>query len=94
MAELILTGEETAAALWTDLDDAALGKLVKKKMAQITNAAKQLDRAMDMAAAMLLCCSAAEFNATELSVSIGGLTQAGRDFGDWKVVATKTPPQP
>lgn len=29
MAELILTDKEKAAALWSDLDDAALGKLVR-----------------------------------------------------------------
>ena len=29
MAELILTDEEKAAALWSDLDDASLGRLMK-----------------------------------------------------------------
>ena len=54
MAELILTEEEKAAALWSDLDDAALGKLVKKKIALLTSAAEQLDRVTTFAAAMLL----------------------------------------
>ena len=89
MAELILTDEEKAAALWSDLDDAALGKLVKK-IALLTSAAEQLDRVTTFAAAMLLCCAAAEQNASEIAMEIDGLTQAGRDFGDWKIVAVKT----
>lgn len=90
MAELILTEEEEAAALWSDLDDAALGKLVKKKIAVIAEAATQLDHVTTFAAAMLLCCAAAEQNAGEISLKIDGLTQGGREFGDWKVVAVKT----
>ena len=90
MAELILTDDEKAAALWSDLDDAALGKLVKKKIAFLTDAAAQLDRVTTFAAAMLLCCAAAEQNASEMALEIEGLTQEGREFGDWKVVAMNT----
>lgn len=89
MAELILTAEEKAAALWSDLDDAALGKLVKKKIALLTESAAQLDRVTTFAAAMLLCCSAAEQNVNEIALEIDGLTQEGRAFGDWRVVAMK-----
>lgn len=42
MAELILTNEEKAAALWSDLDDAALGKLVKNQIAFLSDSAAQL----------------------------------------------------
>lgn len=90
MAELILTDEEKAAALWSDLDDAALGKLVKKKIAFLTDAAAQLDRVTTFAAGMLLCCAAAEQGASEIALEIDGLTQAGREFGDWQIVAMKT----
>lgn len=90
MAELILTDEERAAALWSDLDDAALGKLVKKKIAFLTDAAAQLDRVTAFAAGMLLCCAAAEQGSSEIALEIDGLTQAGREFGDWKIVAIKT----
>jgi len=90
MAKLILTDDEKAAALWSDLDDAALGKLVKKKIASLTDAASQLDRVTTFAAAMLLCCAAAEQNASEIALEIDGLTQEGRELGDWKVVAMKT----
>lgn len=67
-----------------------LGKLVKKKISFLTDAAAQLDRVTTFAAAMLLCCAAAEQNAGELALEIDGLTQEGREFGDWKVVAMKT----
>ena len=89
MAELILTEAEKAAALWSDLDDAALGKLVKKNMATITKAAEQMDRTTLFSAALLICCGAAEVNAGKAEFDIEGVTQDGRDFGDWTVVATK-----
>ena len=92
MAELILTEEEKAAALWSDLDDAALGKLVRKKIILLSSAAEQLDRVTTLAAAMLLCCAAAEQNASKMALEIDGLSQAGREFGDWKVVAVKIDP--
>lgn len=92
MAQLILTEQEKAAALWSDLDDATLGKLVKKKMALITTSAEQLDLATTFSAAFLLCCAASENNANELTFDIEGVTQEDRDFGDWRVVATKLVP--
>jgi len=90
MAELILTDAEKAAALWSELDDAALGKLVKKKISLITSTAEQLDRITTLAAAMLLCCAASEQNASEISFEINGLIQDGRQFGNWKVMAIRT----
>lgn len=89
MADLILTEDEKAAALWSDLDDAALGKLVKKKMASLTTAAEQLNLTTTFAAALLVCCPAAEESATELRMELDGITQDGREFGDWLIVATK-----
>jgi len=89
MAELILSKKEKAAALWTDLDDASLGRLVKKKMAMVISAAEQLDRSTTFAATLLLCCAAAEQRASELVLDIDGVTQDGREFGDWSVVVTK-----
>ena len=92
MAELILTDAEKAAELWTDLDDQALGALLRKKLIQFKTAAEQMDRAIATTAALLLCCDAAEANATELTVTVDGVTQAGREFGDWQVVATRKTP--
>lgn len=92
MAELILTDAEKAAELWTDLDNAALGALLRKKLIVLKTAAEQMDRTFTMAAALLLCCDAAEAGATELTVSLESVTQAGRDFGDWQIVAVRKPP--
>lgn len=92
MAELILTDAEKAAELWTDLDDQALGALMRKKLIQFKTAAEQMDRTITMTAALLLCCDAAEAGATELTVSVEGVTQAGREFGDWQIVAVRKPP--
>lgn len=89
MAQLILTDEEKSAALWTDLDDASLGKLLKKKMALIKSSSDQLERVNTVAAAMLLCCFASENNAAEMILSLDGVTQAERDFGDWIVTVMK-----
>jgi hypothetical protein len=89
VAELVLTDAEKCAELWSDLDDQSLGALMRKKLVGLKSAAEQMDRAVTMAAALLLCCSAAEAGASELSLSIDGVTQAGRDFGDWQVVVRK-----
>jgi hypothetical protein len=59
MAQLIMTDAERAALLWTDLDDAALGALLRKKIAFLQTAAEQMDRTVTMAAGLLLCCAAA-----------------------------------
>ena len=92
MAELILTDEEKAAALWSDLDDAALGKLVKRKIALITGAAAQLDQATTFAAALMLCLDARQQNSNEIVFEIEGLVKNGEEIGDWRVIATKTTP--
>jgi hypothetical protein len=90
MANLILTEAEQQAALWTDLDDAALGALLRKKIAVLQTAAAQMDRTVTTAAALLLCCAASEAceaDRKSLVMTFLGLTQDGRDFGDWEVVA-------
>lgn len=71
MAELILTAEEKAAALWSDLDDASLGKFVKKLIVSITNASEQMDRTAVVSAAMLICCEAVEANADRVRFDTG-----------------------
>jgi len=90
MAELILTDDERAAKLWSDLDDAALGKVVKKKIAHLTGVAEQLDQITVSAAAILLCFAAIEQHASVVTIELDGLTQAGREFGNWKVVVMQT----
>lgn len=85
MADLILTDEEKAAALWTDLSDEALGRAVKARIARIADAATQSERMTTYAAALLLACSAAEMNAQKMTWNLEGVTQSGREFGDWVV---------
>lgn len=89
MAQLILTQAEQAAALWTDCDDAALGALLRKKIHFLQTSAQQMDRTVAMAASLLMCCHAAELNANELSFNLDGVTQEGRDFGNWTVTVTR-----
>lgn len=93
MAELILTEEEKAAALWSDLDDAALGKLVKRKIALITDVAKQLDQVTTFSAAVMLCLAAHEASAKEVAFEIDGLAKGEISIGDWRVVAVRMTPR-
>lgn len=53
MAELILTDEEKAADLWTDLDDAALGKMMRKRLHEIRDVANQEDKVYEVVAAFV-----------------------------------------
>lgn len=89
MATLVLTPEEQAAALWTDLDDASLGAMLRKKIAFIQSASHQMDRTVSTAAALLLCCDAAEVKADEMTMRFDGVTQGGRPFGDWVVTVRR-----
>lgn len=89
MAELLLTAAEKAALLWTDLDDASLGALLRKTLVQFQTATEQRDRAIPVAAALLLCADAFGAGATELTVDLDGVTLEGGDFGDWQVVARR-----
>lgn len=83
MAELILTEEEKAAALWSDLSDDAVGKLVKQRMAMITTLAQQNNQVIGMAAALLLICELVEVGADGMVMDIDGVTHQGREVGDW-----------
>jgi hypothetical protein len=91
MAELILTDAEKAAELWTDFDDAELGALMRKNLIRFKTAALQMDRAMATTCALLLCCDAADAGASELVLSLEGVTQGGHDFGEWTVTAKRKP---
>lgn len=89
MAELILTDAEKAAALWSDLDDAALGALVKRKISLITSCSEQLDRATTFSAAMMLCLAAKHAGTDRASFDIDGLTDAGQPLGNWRITAER-----
>lgn len=92
MAQLILSDAEKAAQLWTDLDDASLGAMLRKKLAVLDEAAMQMNMTFTVAAAMMVCCHAAETQSNELRIEVDGITQDGRAFGDWSVVATRKAP--
>ena len=89
MAELILTKEEQEAETWAELDDSALGKVIKKKLFNIRKASKEQKKMMSLAAALLLCNLAVDTNADELIETLEGLTIKGKPFGDWKVTVKR-----
>lgn len=89
MAELILTEEERAAALWSDLDDASLGRLLKKHISSFSNAAEQLERTTILAAALMLCCETAAQGSDTAVLDLDGVTDADREFGDWRITVAR-----
>ena len=88
MAELILT-EEEKGTLWSDLDDATLGKVVKKHISALTSASEQLERSTVVAAAIWMCAYVAENKKVGMSIDLEGVTDRDVDIGNWKVVIEK-----
>ena len=91
MATLILTPEEEAAALWSDLDDAALGKLLKKKISNIETSAAQLNLLTTLAAGIVLCVYADAMGAYEMDIELADDARDALEIGDWRVALTKLP---
>lgn len=91
MAELILTDKEKAAALWSDLEDAALGALVKRKISLIESCSEQLDQITPFSAAMMLCLAAQHAGADKASFDIDGLKKDGKALGNWRITAERVP---
>ena len=91
MATLILTPEEEAAALWSDLDDAALGRLVKKKISHIETSAAQLNLLTTLAAGIVLCVYADAMGAYEMDIELADDARDALEIGDWRVALTKLP---
>jgi len=89
MAELILTEAEKAATTWLELDDATIGKLVKKQALAIMDKSVEMEQITSTSAVMLLCGFAADMNADKSEYDIGGFTEAGESFGDWKVTVQR-----
>ncbi len=94
MAELILTEAEKAAATWAELDDEALGRVVKAGMFDVKKVADDDDKLLSLAAATMLCSIAAEANADRLSVTLEGLRTKDESMGDWEVMTCRTPLRP
>lgn len=91
MAELILTDEEKAAATWFELNDAAIGKIVKKTAIGLLDMADEQGRVWWFAAALLLVGKAADANAENMKVNVEGFSEAGIEMGDWQVSVTRLP---
>lgn len=89
MATLILTDEEKACAHWRDLDDAALGRMVKQLMSVVQTSAQEREVALASAAALHLVCQAGAAGADEIEVRLEGVTDSGAPLGDWLVMARK-----
>lgn len=89
MAELLLTDEEKEAATWFELDDAVLGKVVKRTAAGLIGHSRELDRVWWFAAAMLLCGMAHDQNAQKVVQSIEGFEEEGVPLGDWEVIVQR-----
>ncbi len=62
---------------------------LRKKLVVLRTAAEQMDRTIAIAAGLMLCCTAAEAGSDDITISLEGVTQAGREFGDWKIVAVR-----
>lgn len=85
MAELTLTEDEKKANSWLDLEDSALGKMVKATALQIKEGPENSERVWFMSAAILMCSLANDVNADTSKTDLKGLTHAGKPFGDWRV---------
>jgi|GEM_PF-3493872 len=84
MADLILTPEEKKAALWADLDDASLGRFLKKVMADLDTMSPAVeDKAIrNTAAGQLLVLEIFKSGFDQNTIKIGGVTQHGHEIGD------------
>lgn len=89
MAELILTEAEKAATTWLGLDDAALGKVVKKTALSLKEHSEEQQKLWWFAAALILCGMAADANATKLTHDIEGLSEEGAVRGDWRITVER-----
>ena len=94
MAELVLTEAEKAAATWAELDDEALGRVVKAEMFRLKELADYDHKLIALAAATMLCSIAAEANADKLAVTLEGLRREDKSLGDWEVMTYRTPLRP
>lgn len=91
MAELILTDEEKAMPFWRDLDDANLGKVIKKELINLeTQKEENFARTINTIALSLICTSL-QVNADTAKYSIDGVTYNGEPAGDWVVTVRRSP---
>jgi hypothetical protein len=91
MAKLILTQKEKDATFWADLDNEALGKVVKAYIYRIKTTSEQLDKLVYTSAAILLCSVVADGNVGKAEFELGGLTRNGKNIGNWKLTIKQVP---
>jgi hypothetical protein len=89
MARLILTEKEKNAKTWLEIDDEALGKVVKATMLQIRDTNNEQQKLLTVSASLLLIGIAIETNADKVTYSVDGITNAGKPNGNWKVTIKK-----
>jgi len=87
--KLTLTDAEKKSATWAELDDDALGKVVKAMMFKLKNTSDEQGKLSYLSAALILCSAAVEANADKLTQTIEGLTIKGQSLGNWKVIIKK-----
>ena len=89
MSELILTPEEEAAELYTDLDNESLGKLVKHlllEQARILNSEEQLDYCGVVGLLIHCLRNIQKFNAGKARMLIENLHIKGENIGSWEMI--------
>lgn len=89
MAELILTEQEMARSNWSDLDDNALGKILRRNIVGLQTVSEQFNRADHLTAGLLLCAMAHESNADALELTLDNVTFDGEEIGHWSVTVRK-----
>lgn len=85
MAELILTAAEKAAHSWLDLDDAALGRIVKAKALNFLEKAKDGEQVYTVIAAMLLADYVQQEEANRMDLTFDMTSPTQPDGGEWCV---------
>lgn len=85
MAELILTESERAKYSWTELDDATVGKLIKKSALALEAKADDMQRLSISTCAFMLCNLAYDSNASHLTFDVDGLLFGKEERGKWRV---------
>jgi hypothetical protein len=89
MAKLELTKQEKAAISWLDLDDDALGKLVRRTCLELpklmAKGETEMGKIWVTSCAILMCNMAADANATEANFDLKGITLADKERGDWQI---------
>lgn len=85
MAELTITPEEAAAATYVEWSDEALGRAVKKIALFIQDRYGE-DSINLMAVGALMVADVRKHGAKQLTLTLTGVEEDGRQLGDWTIV--------